>query len=252
MDNSEFEIRAFANPEDQSQDFLDALKDDSSRERILEEAKALNEQLNHALTNVSVPEKLAAKLKSAVLTLADPAEAAPVVPIRSWQPMSKFALAACLVLALGITYSVLFTSENPSSADLAFSQQVMNHIYMEMDEINSSSVVDQDLVSEVIGSVGGQLRSNSAAENLAVSFVKPCNIIPESKSAHIALAGSQGPVNIIVVNNSPVSAEFTFDDSRFSGLVIPYNGGNLVIIGEKQESLTTYRELLSENVDFII
>jgi len=54
------------------------------------------------------------------------------------------------------------------------------------------------------------------------------------------------------VNNSPVSAEFTFEDSRFSAMVIPYNGGNLIIIGEKQESLTNYRELLSENVDFVI
>jgi hypothetical protein len=49
-----------------------------------------------------------------------------------------------------------------------------------------------------------------------------------------------------------VQAEFAIGDERFSGIVIPVEGGNLILVGEKQESLNNYREIFSENVDWVI
>jgi len=177
MDNSEFEIRALANPNDQAQDFLDSLQEDPSRQQLLDEAKA---------------------------------------------------------------------------AELAFRQQVMNHVYMELDEISSQNGTDEQMVSQVFGSVGAQMRDIDSINNLNIKSAKPCFIVPESRSAHLVLVGNQGAVNIIMVKNSPVQAEFTISDDRLSGIVIPVEGGNLILVGEKQESLNNYRKLHFDNMDWVI
>jgi hypothetical protein len=249
MDNSEFETRAFANPDDQSQDFLDAVENDPSRQQFLDDLRNFNARLGKSLADVTVPENMAQRLKDVA---GSDSESAEVVPIKPWQSMQKLAMAASVVLVLGLTYSVLFSGSAPTPADLAFGDQVLSHIYLEIDEVNSSQRIDSQILTDVMSSVGGQLRDDSAAENLAVSFAKPCIIIPENRSAHFALTGNQGPINVIVVNNSPVQAEFNVGDSRFSGVVIPFEGGNLIIIGEQQESLDQYFDLLTENVEWVI
>lgn len=251
MDNSEFEIRVLANPRDHSQDFLDALKEDPSRQQLLDDVKAIDQRLRKSLTSVPIPEGLANQLKAAVRGDKE-SESNVVVLNRPWYSNRGIALAASLVLALGVTYSVLFNDTGPTAADLAFSQQVMEHVYMELDEIGSQANLDYQMVNSVLGVVGAQMRTTDSMDNLNINFAKPCFIIPQTRSAHLALVGNQGVVNIIVVSNSPVQSEFSISDDRFTGVVIPIDGGNLILVGEKQESLNNYRELLAENVDWII
>jgi len=251
MDNSEFEIRALANPNDQEQDFLDALQEDPSRQQLLDEAKAAELRLSKTLNNISVPDGLANQLKAAVQ--GEPESGSNVVVLNQpWYSNRSIVLAASVVLALGVTYSVLFVNNGPTAAELAFSQQVMDHVYMELDEISSPNDIDEQMVNQVFGSVGAQMRDIDSMNNLNINFAKPCFIVPESRSAHLALVGNQGAVNVIMVKNSPVQAEFTISDDRFSGIVIPIEGGNLILVGEKQESLNNYRELVSDNVDWVI
>ncbi|MBL4821519.1 MAG: DUF3379 family protein [Gammaproteobacteria bacterium] len=248
MDKSEFETLALANPDNTSQDFLDALNEDPTRQQFLDEAKTLNQRLNTTLNNIPVPDGLASKLKE----IAGEAESN-VVPLHQGRfSFRGFALAASLVLALGVTYSVLFRDSGPSSAEIAFGQQIIEHIYMELDQLDSEASVNFQTVSQAIGSVGGQMRGTESVDNLHINFAKPCNIIPENNSVHLALQGTKGAVNVIVINNSPVQAEFTLNDKRFKGVVIPMGKGNLILIGEKEESLNNYRELLAKNVDWVI
>lgn len=254
MDNSEFEIRAMTNPDDQGQDFIDALKEDPSRQQLLDDARAFDQRLQNSMNSITGPAALADRLKTNTQDAAEPeSRSNNVVALnKPWLPFRGFALAASLVLALGVTYSLLSGSSEPSAAELAFGQQVMDHVYMEIDQVDSQEDVSYQVVSQVVGSVGGQMRNRDSMDNLGVSFAKPCVIIPENQSAHLALAGNQGAVNVIVVNNSPVKAEFTISDERFDGVVIPFDGGNLILVAEKQESLANYRELLTDNVDWVI
>jgi hypothetical protein len=262
MDNSEFLTRALANPYDQEQDFLDALQQDPTRRQIVDEAQADDRRLSKSLNSVTVPEGLSNQLKAAIETETESDTAVShasdsdtnVVELkRPWISNQGIALAATLVLALGVTYSVLFNTSGPSDAELAFSQQVMDHVYMELEEIAlQSNGVDQQMVAQAFDAVGAQVRNANSLDSLNISFAKPCFIVPESRSAHLALVGNQGAVNIIVVKNSPVQAEFAIGDERFSGIVIPVEGGNLILGGEQQESLNNYREIFSENVDWVI
>ena len=253
MDDSEFEIRAMANPSDQDQDFLDALKEVPSRQQVLDNARAIDQRLKNSMSSISAPIGLADRLKANAQESTKPEPQSNVVELdRPRHQFRGFALAASLVLALGATFSLLFGSSGPSAAEIAFGQQVMNHVYMEIEQVNSQEGLNYQVISQVVGSVGGQMRNGNSMDNLRISFAKPCVIIPENSSAHLALAGNQGSVNVIVVNNSPVKAEFTIGDERFDGVIIPFDGGNLILIAEKQESLANYRELLADNVDWII
>ena len=57
-----------------------------------------------------------------------------------------------LVLAVGVTYSSLFGGNQPSAQELEFGQQVVNHVYMELDEIDSKPekvLILKDLLNQV-------------------------------------------------------------------------------------------------------
>jgi len=254
MKNSEFENRVFANPDDTSEDFLQALSEDPQRQQLLAEVKAFNSSLIATLNGVEVPTGLATRLKSnaeskEATSSADVGKVAPLA--RPWYRSSGFALAASLVLGIGIVYSALFSNNGPTAEERAFGQQVLDHVYMELDEYDSSNNLSIQILTEVVASVGGQMRLDDPLAGRRVLFAKPCVVIPQSNSAHFVLQGNQGSVNIVVVRNTPVNQEFTLEDDRFDSVVIPLNDGNLILVGEKTEILSNYRELLASNVDWI-
>lgn len=256
MDNSEFETRVFANPDDRDQDFLDALQDDPRREQLLSEVQTFNESLTRIATDVSVPPDLAARLKSVTASdqAAIPAAGDKVVKLAEHrrQPMRMLATAAVLVLAVGVTYSSLFGSNQPSAQELEFGHLVVDHVYHELDEIYSRPGASFQQANQVFGAVGGSISSPQAMDNLGISLAKPCIVIPQSASAHLVMDGSMGVVNIIVINNSPVRRQFNLTDGRFDAVVIPLENGNLILIGEKNETFSEVQQEIDDNVTWVI
>jgi hypothetical protein len=61
-----------------------------------------------------------------------------------------------------------------------------------------------------------------------VRSTKPCAILPAYESPHLALEASQGAVNMIVINNSPAHVEFSIQDERCIGIVVPMDQGNMI------------------------
>ena len=55
-----------------------------------------------------------------------------------------------------------------------------------------------------------------------------------------------------VINNSPVSGEYSFHDDRFNGIVVPMGEGNMVLVGERNEDLEQYKTLFADNIDWVI
>jgi len=59
-------------------------------------------------------------------------------------------------------------------------------------------------------------------------------------------------VSVIVINNSPVSVEYSFHDDRFNGIVVPMGEGNMVLVGERNEDLEQYKTLFADSIDWVI
>ncbi|MCB1670420.1 MAG: DUF3379 family protein [Gammaproteobacteria bacterium] len=258
MDNSEFETRAFADPYDTEQDFLEALSTCPERQQLLDEIRTFNARLGQVTGGIPTPPELCARLKAAVTEAASPTEAAAEtvsnvvrLPSRS-QPARLVVAAAALVLGIGMTYSTMFGSNQPSAAEIEFGQQVVNHVYAELDEIKASNGASLQQVNQAMGSIGGALDSDDAMERLGISFARDCIILPRNHSAHLVISGNRGAINIIIIDNSPVRREFTFSDDHFAAVVVPLENGNLVLVGEKSERLTDFQQVVDANLSWRI
>ena len=93
---------------------------------------------------------------------------------------------------------------------MAFGQQVVNHVYMELDEIGASSGASLQQVNQAVRSIGVTLVNDRALGQLGISFAKPCAILAQGSSAHLVADGNRGAVNIIITDNSPVRRQFSF------------------------------------------
>ncbi|MBT8147844.1 MAG: DUF3379 domain-containing protein [Gammaproteobacteria bacterium] len=257
MDNSEFETRAFANPDDKDQNFLDAARDNVERQQLVEDVQSFNEQLTRITSGISPSADLQARLKAVAVddqaeTQLPPTDKVVSFPAQQRSPGRLLAMAAVLVLAIGVTYSSLFGGNQPSAQEMAFGQQVVNHEYMELEEIDSRPGANYQQVNQVFGAVGASLADQQALTSLGISLAKPCVIIPQNSSAHVVMDGSAGAVNIIMVNNSPVSQQFSFSDDRFETVVIPMENGNLILVGEKNETFNEVQRELDDSLTWVI
>ncbi len=262
MDELEFRKQAYAAPSEPDQELLDAAKDDFRLQTILDEARQLDTNIGDIASSVVVPEGL----KDRLLNIPDSdtgesdVEPSPVTmrdrPVANSSFFHYYAIAAGLLLVIGVTYTLSYDS-GPTSAELAMGSDVITHMYeqgIEMALVNSNSsraAVAWDQVDTVMAHVDAQLR-NSISQQITVFYANPCIIYPEYSSSHLMMEGNKSIVNVFVVLNNPVSSEFQFGDQRFHGLVSPMDQGNLILLAENGEDLGAYKEMLAENITWVL
>tara|TARA_B110000858_G_scaffold185553_1_gene227848 strand:+ start:15105 stop:15716 length:612 start_codon:yes stop_codon:yes gene_type:complete len=202
---------------------------------------------------LSIPEKDELESETAAAT------SSKVSPIQTRKQhfFEYYAVAASLALAAGIVFSISFNS-GPSPADIVFGDDLLYHLHHDIEEIDditngeNYAVLDLDEVNFSMANAGTRLASYGAEQKFKVRSAKPCEILPAYESAHLVLEGSQGAVSVIVINNSPVDVEFSISDERFTGIILPMEQGNMILVGEKNEDLNQYASMFSENVEWII
>tara|TARA_R110001592_G_scaffold220603_1_gene475258 strand:+ start:39 stop:785 length:747 start_codon:yes stop_codon:yes gene_type:complete len=248
MDDLEFRRNAFADPQNQDPDFLAAAQSSPERVALLQQLQALDARVGAAARSVPVPSGLAARLKA----LEEPAANDAIVAKKS-KTSRYIAVAASLVVAIGLIISPGLITARPSASDLKFHDEVIGHVYREVARYDTkredASIVQ---INSVLEEAGGHLRSEERIKQMHIKFANGCNIASNSKGAHIVLDGEKGSVSVMVVHNSPVTTTFDVNDSRFAGKIIPFGEGNLIIVGEKDEPLDKYQEMISEAFEWSI
>jgi len=255
MDELEFRRRVYANPGDLEKEVLDAATANPDLQRILDESVAFEDSLAASIAGIEIPAGLDEKLRS----LANESAAADIRATVSTLRAKKqsfyqyYAIAASLVLAVGIVFSLNFNA-GPSSADVVFGEAVLDHLHHDISEINDITggevyaVLGLDEVNSNMVDAGARL----ANPNIEVRSAKPCEIIPAFQSTHLVLQGAEGAVSVILVNNSPVDVQFSIRDDRFEGIILPMASGNMILVGEQNEDLSQYASLFAENVEWTI
>ncbi|NKB33414.1 MAG: DUF3379 family protein [Pseudomonadales bacterium] len=259
MDEIEFRKRVYANPLSPEQDVLDAARENPDYKKILDQTQELETDVTALVTTISAP----ADLKEKLLAVPSQADSSPKSLMQKEAANSSYfqyyAVAATLLLAIGVTFSLTFNT-GPTIQDIALGDDVLEHLYIDSEEINAFSrgdggnfgIINASNVSQVLATAGTQLASNDFMENMPIRMAKPCEIIPAFQSAHLIIEGTQGAVSVFVINNSPVSVEYRFRDDRFNGVVVPMGKGNMILVGEENENLDQYKDLFSDNVDWVI
>jgi hypothetical protein len=244
MNRSEFEERVFANPSEPDSETLSFAQSSKVHQALLDEVRVFDEQIQNALRGIPVPDNLVTRLKNNI----NSEQEGKVKSLPFLRKYRSFAMAAALALGVGISYSLLFNTTGPSAEELAFGQDVLRHVHLESAMLEGGADINLQSVNQVMSFVGGQLLENDSTRSLHISFAKPCYVAARSPSAHIVIVGERGSVNVFLIESSPVHEEFPINDERFTGTVVPTSRGNLVLIGEKNDSLNGVRKLVTENI----
>lgn len=246
MDDLEFRRRVLTSPDDVSEDLTEAAAGNSERLKFAQEAKQLDKRILDIAMTTPVPADLAQRLK---MLSSNDIQSAAVKP--AWR--RYVAIAASFVLAIGATLSVGLFNESPSAADIQLHDDVIQHVYREAPRYESNL---QDMawpdVNKVVLAAGGHLNDDEAIKTMHVKFANGCRLGLERRAAHIVLEGTQGAVSVFMVKNSPVKKPMNLDDPRYSGKIIPFGEGNLIIVGEKSEPIETYESLLTQSFEWEI
>lgn len=246
MDDLQFRKRVLENPEAISDGVSAAAEGIPERLLFIHEATQQALHMRAIAMSVSAPEGLAQRLKD--LSTAD----AEVIPAS--KGLSRYlAIAASLVIAVGVTLSVGLYSQQPNASDMQLHDDVIRHVYREAPRYQGE-LQDMDLneVNKVVAAAGGHLIEDDAMKTMHVKFANGCRIGLERRGAHIVLAGTQGAVSVFMVKNSPVKKPMSVDDPRYSGKIIPFGEGNLIFVGEKTEPLETYESLITKSFEWEI
>jgi hypothetical protein len=250
MDDFEFRKRALANPQDRDEDFAAAASASAQRTQLLQDLQALDARVSAIAHSVQAPPGLADRLKAQAGNATQ--ATVTVMPTRS-RYQRYYAMAASLVITVGVILSSSFGTARPSAADIKFHDDIIGHMYREAPRIaNATTDLSMAEINQVLEAAGGHLREDERIKSMHIKFANDCNVVPSTKGAHIVLEGTKGSVSVIMIHNSPVSTEFDVNDPRFKGKIIPFGQGNLIILGEKEESLDSYETLITETFEWVI
>jgi hypothetical protein len=267
MNEIDFRKRVYTDPTAADQEILDSAASNPNLQNILNQTQKMDEDMRGIINAVGIPDGLKEKLLSipeseqTTDTSSDTLSVLAGKPAANSDVFQYFAVAASLMLAVGITFSLIYSPAfniGPSAAEIAFGKEVIDHLYHESTEIEainsglSLDSVGMPMIVNAMTGVGTRLVSNSFITKTPVRFAKPCIIIPAYDSAHLMIKGNEGAVSVFVINNSPVSIEYKINDDRFKGIVVPMDNGNMVLVGEADEDLGLYKDLFSENIEWVI
>ncbi|HEY0963255.1 MAG TPA: DUF3379 family protein [Pseudomonadales bacterium] len=211
--------------------------------------KELDELIRGTLLSVSPP----ADLHQRLLQLDAPA---PQPQPRAWPASANdgifrrvLPVAACLVVALGIA----FWSTTDRQAQLA--DEIFTHMYLEGQLDNAAAdVLPLATVNTRLKQwTGAHLDVADEKDDLDVTFAKDCWVAKQA-AFHMIMKGESGPVTVMMIPDRDsiggAAREFNISDAKYSGLVTPTERGYLVVIGNKREPLTAYRNLLTGRLEW--
>lgn len=193
----------------------------------------------------------AADLQQKLLAIAntDPADnvtvlAATARPLAANDALWRRALpvAACLGVLL-----ILSDRFQPGPAQ-TIEEEILAHVYAEGQFLASTNHVSLADVNARMGDViGVQLESSPTTQALDVRWSKDC-LVDNEPAMHLIVSGDTGPVSLMIVHEQVVDKELPINDDSHTGFITPVQGGTLVVLGNKQEPVRKYLDLIDENL----
>jgi hypothetical protein len=251
MNDIEFQQRAFADPWDQSPEFLQALRQNAEYAALVASLQAQDKLLKETLS-APVP----VDLKSGLLAIPsrDQQEAtahqeagtSTVIAPSIWQWQRWVPAAACLLIISGVLLNFL-----PGTAQKALASDVMTHIYRELPFLDVQGSPDRNELNRHLATYGGEFDDSVEMNALEAKGVIDCWIEKDQQTHfHMVMQGELGMVTVIIMTGEPVSSAFALNDERFDGIVTPTPNGNLVVAGEKGEPVEALSVMLAGNISW--
>lgn len=237
MDDIKFRHTAIATPNDKSDEFLQRIANSDSDKARVKQGKQFDAQLQ-TLLKVDVPEDLSDKI---LLEQSFVVEKERINSGR-WH----IAIAASIAFVIGITLPLL-NNFNHSPSDIG--EVAMQHVKAEYYfTAQSNERADLKMVNAKLARYGAEAHGNLGN----VTFVNYCDF-EGTPALHMVMQGEKGQITVFVV---PSDANFIetdrFNNQHLKGITEKMGNTNVVIVGERDESLQSIREMMQNNIQWDI
>ena len=233
MDDLQFRRSIYADPKSTDPEVVSAKQNDPAKQKFAQEIDELDSEIFKAL-NVPVPEGLSQKL---ILrqSLASHQQ-------QKRKSRIRLALAASITFAIGLTVNQLqFSHAYNSVGDYAIA-----HVNHEAHYFDNNDEADVTLTSlnKKMTSFNASF-SDKLGDLMMADFCR----FDGMKSLHLVYRGKTSPVNVFIVpHNDHLKMSKKFNDPNFNGVVTSHGNGHVIIVGDKQESLSEWQQKLDSGI----
>lgn len=215
-----------ATPSSQEREVLQHLRECRSCARYAEQENMLSQRINDTL-KIAVPDGLSSRI---LLQHGLVEEKRYRIRRHYWQ-----ALAASVLLTVGLVSGMLVVNYTYSLKDIAF-----NHVQDEKIALQVEDNIPLAQVNDMLAPYNLRLRQAIGR----VDFAMPCHI-HHHPGAHLVIDGKYGKVTILFMPKEYVMARETIQERGMQGLLLPVDGGSIAIIGQRRKQL----EIIAARID---
>jgi len=235
MDDLTFRRNIYADPTSQDDDIIAAKNADPAKKLLAQELCQLDEKLKQAM-KVPVPDDLCNKLFLRQ-TLASHQQ-------KKRKSRVYLALAASVAIVAGLVVNYLqFSSHYTNVGDYALA-----HVYHEQDVFSNHDTTRVSLTSlnKKMTTFSGHF-SDSMGELISADYCR----FDGMKSLHLVFKGVTDTVTVFVV---PKEKHLTFienfSDNKLQGESLGFKSANILIVADKNESLTKWQKTINDNISW--
>lgn len=237
MDELQFRRSIYADPHTKDEDIAKAKASDLGKQKFAKEIEQLDQRIANAL-KVPVPDDMAQKL---ILRQA----------LQSHQQQKKkkrvhLALAASVVFAIGLTVNFLqFSSSYTNVADYAFAHT--SHEAQNFSN-NDKNTVTLASLNQKMATFHGQF-TQALGELIFADYCR----FDGMKSLHLVFKGDNSPVNVFVIPvNDHLAFTKSFSNNELQGVSEQFKDANIIVVGDKNESLQKWQQSIKSNLTWAI
>lgn len=232
MDDLAFRRQAYTDPACKDSAFIEQKNKSDENVNFVEDLQLLDGYLKQAM-HIQPPEDLAERIK---LRQA----------LHQHQDMRKRTLFWSIAASVLIVFAVFFNLQPLNMHKSNLEQQVLSHIYHEIDHLYEQQNRSLEQVNTLLSEFGSHLNASIGS----VNYLGSCEIA-RGRGVHMVVEGSTGPITVMMLPDLPVDSRHLINDKRFKGLIMPAGKGSVAVVGEKGESLELLQEKLIENMRWI-
>jgi hypothetical protein len=237
MDDLQFRRSIYADPTCQDEDIIAAQQDDPAKKEFAQELLQLDEKLKKAM-QIPVPDGLCDKL---ILrqTMASHQH-------KKRKSKVHLALAASVAIVAGLVVNYLqFSNSYNNLGDYAlahvyheqgvFSNQDENNI--SLDSLNKKMIAFDGSFSEPLGQL------------ISADYCR----FDGMKSLHLVFKGLTDTVAVFVIPKSEhLTFNKSFSDTALKGESIKFDNANIIVVADKNESLSKWQRVINDNITWSI
>ncbi len=237
MDDLQYRRSIYADPSCQDEDILAAQQADPAKKEFAQELSQLDERLRQAM-KVPVPDGLCEKL---ILrqTLASHQQ-------KKRKSRVHLALAASVAIIAGLAVNYLqFSSSFTNLGDYALA-----HVYHEQGDFSNydKNQVSLTSLNQKMIAFNGSFEQ-SLGQLISADYCR----FDGMKSLHLVFKGVTDTVTVFIVpKNEQLAFKEYFSDSKLQGESIGFKNANVIVVADKNESLSQWQRAISDNITWSI